>query len=74
MGSRGIYSKESKSPLQFLSAEEISAIRPAGSRRMTVSLLNGESVTLPVSDNMAPLIADYIRTLQLGSWLRSLEQ
>ena len=54
--------------------QKIAALRAAGSRRMSVTLLSGETLSLPISDAMTPLILDYIHALQLGSWLRNQEE
>ncbi|MBR4657132.1 MAG: hypothetical protein IKO68_11380 [Oscillospiraceae bacterium] len=74
LGTRGLYSKEGKNPVQTVPTEEIAALRAAGSRRMSVTLLSGETLSLPISEAMTPLILDYIHALQLGSWLRNQEE
>ena len=71
VGSGGIYSKEGKDPVRSVSTEEIADVRASGSRRMTVLTLDGQHLYFPVSDDMAPLIADYFRAIQLGQWLQS---
>ena len=74
LGTRGLYSREGKNPVQTVPTEEIAALRAAGSRRMSVTLLSGETLSLPISEAMTPLILDYIHALQLGSWLRNQEE
>lgn len=74
LGTRGLYSKEGKNPVQTVPTEEIASVRAAGSRRMSVTLLSGETLSLPISDEMTPLISDYLHALQLSGWLRNLEE
>ena len=74
LGPRGIYSKEGKNPVLCIPLETILSIRPVGSRRAEVVTLGNERFTLPVSDDMAALIWDYVRSIQLGAWLAAREE
>lgn len=74
VGRKAIYLKEGKQPLRSIPMEEISEIRAAGSKRVTVTSLRNETLTLEISDDMVPLLSDYVRTVQLGDWLRSAEE
>ena len=69
LGLNALYRKEGKEPAQIIPLDSIHKLLPAGSKRMTVLTLQNESLSLPVSDEMAPLIADFVRTIQLGSFL-----
>ena len=73
IGPRAVYLKEGKLPLRTIPVGEIFEIRASGSRRVTVTSLRNETLTLETADDMAPLLADYVRTLQLGDWLRGSE-
>ena len=74
LGPRGIYGKEGKNPVLCIPLETILSIRPVGSRRAEVVTLGNERFTLPVSDDMAALIWDYVRSIQLGAWLAAREE
>ena len=73
LGARGIYLKEGKLPLKTIPMEEIASVQAAGSKRTAVTTLKNETVQLEVSDDMAPLIADYVRAVQLSGYLFSRE-
>ena len=69
LGLGALYRKEGKEPVQIIPIERIDKVLPAGSKRLSVLGLQNESWSLPVSDDMAPLIADFVRTVQLGNFL-----
>ena len=69
LGLGALYRKEGKEPVQIIPIERIDKVLPAGSKRLSVLGLQNESWSLPVSDDMAPLIANFVRTVQLGNFL-----
>ncbi len=74
LGARGIYLKEGKLPLKTIPMEEIASVQAVGSKRTAVTTLQNETIQLEVSDDMAPLIADYARAVQLSAYLFSREE
>lgn len=73
-GAQGIYQKEGKDPVRTVPLAEICTVCPADGKRMLVTTLQNETVTLSVPDQMIPLIADYVRAIQLGDYLRTQEE
>ena len=73
-GAQGIYQKEGKDPVRTVPLAEICTVCPADGKRMLVTTLQNETVTLSVTDHMIPLIADYVRAIQLGDYLRTQEE
>ena len=73
IGPRAVYLKDGKLPLRSIPIEEVFEIRAASGRRVTVSSLHNETLTLETSEDMVPLLTDYVRTIQLGAWLRGAE-
>ncbi len=70
LGPAAFYLKEGKLPLRTLPLEEIYELRPVGSRRCALTTLKNETLTLEISDDLSPLLADYVRTVQLGAYLQ----
>ena len=73
VGPKAVYLKEGKQPLRSIPIEEVFELRAVSGKRVNVVSLRGESLTLEISDDMVPLLSDYVRTIQLGAWLRRAE-
>ena len=63
--------KQNKQPTRILHLGEIWQITRSGSKQVTVTTIHNQSCKLDISGDMAPLLADYVRTIQLGAYLRS---
>ena len=72
IGPRAIYWKDSKLPVQIIPLEEIYAIDRNG-KQLTVTTLRGQRFYPEMPSVMVPLVEDYVRAIQLGSYLRSQE-
>ena len=72
LGPRAIYWKDSKLPVQSIPIEDIYSMDRSG-KRMIVTTLRGQSFQPELPAVMIPLVEDYVRTIQLGSYLRSRE-
>ena len=70
-GPKAIYYKQNKQPTRILHLGEIWQITRSGSKQVTVTTIHNQSCKLDISGDMAPLLADYVRTIQLGAYLRS---
>ena len=73
IGPRAIYQKDSKLPVQIIPIEEIYSLTRNG-RHVTLTTLQNQSIRLDLSPAMLPLAEDYVRTIQLGSYLRRQEE
>ena len=71
LGPKAIYQKQSKQPTRVLPLGEIWQIARSGNKQVTVTTIHNQSCKLDISGDMAPLLADYVRTIQLGAYLRS---
>ena len=72
VGPKAIYWKDSKQSLQVFPLEEVYALERTG-KQVTLTNLRGQSFHPEMPAVMVPLVEDYVRTIQLGNYLRSRE-
>lgn len=73
LGPKAIYARSGKQPTQIIPIEEIHELVRTGNRQITVTTVSDQSFRLELPGVMAPLLADYVRTIQLGTLLRQRE-
>ena len=73
LGPRGIYQKDSKLPVQVIPLEEIHTLTWSG-KLATLTILRGQTLRLELSGAIFPLVEDYVRTIQLGTYLEGRER
>jgi hypothetical protein len=72
VGPKAIYWKDSKQSLQVFPLEEIYALERTG-KQVTLTNLRGQSFHPEMPAVMVPVVEDYVKTIQLGNYLRSRE-
>ncbi len=69
LGPKAIYVKESRLPTKTIPLLEIYSIQRGGNKRVDLSTVQNQSYGLEISGDLAPVLADYVRTIQLGALL-----
>jgi hypothetical protein len=69
LGPKAIYVKENRLPTKTIPLLEIHTLQRGGSKRVDLSTVQNQSYGLEISGDLAPVLADYVRTIQLGALL-----
>ena len=70
VGPRGLVIRSGKQPAQRIPTDQIWTLTRSGGKKILLTCTGGQSQTLDLPGDMAPMLQNYFRTLQLAEYLQ----